>query len=113
MKLPAVIAWIVLLIFGGVLIPFQQHLDAQAKAAHFRMTPLTLNLREQIGQMGFLAALSGFRSPLAMFLWLDAHADFNTYEVTPSGNVHGMPVACLCGLGPSVLTELGGSRPAS
>ena len=33
-------------------------------------------------------------------LWLDAHADFNTHEVTPSGNVHGMPVACLCGVGP-------------
>jgi arginase len=33
-------------------------------------------------------------------LWLDAHADFNTREITPSGNLHGMPVACLCGLGP-------------
>jgi arginase len=45
-------------------------------------------------------------------LWLDAHADFNTSELTPSGNVHGMPVACLCGYGPSSLTELGGSVPA-
>ena len=45
-------------------------------------------------------------------LWLDAHSDFNTSEVTPSGNVHGMPVACLCGLGPAELTELGGSAPA-
>ncbi len=45
-------------------------------------------------------------------LWLDAHADFNTHEVTPSGNLHGMPVACLCGLGPQALTELGGSAPA-
>jgi arginase len=45
-------------------------------------------------------------------LWLDAHADFNTHEVTPSGNVHGMPVACLCGVGPAPLTELGGSVPA-
>ncbi len=45
-------------------------------------------------------------------LWLDAHADFNTHEVTPSGNVHGMPVACLCGVGPQALTELGGSAPA-
>ena len=33
-------------------------------------------------------------------LWLDAHADFNTNELTPSGNLHGMPVACLCGFGP-------------
>jgi arginase len=33
-------------------------------------------------------------------LWLDAHADFNTSALTPSGNLHGMPVACLCGHGP-------------
>ena len=45
-------------------------------------------------------------------LWLDAHADFNTHEVTPSGNIHGMPVACLCGIGPEALTKLGGSAPA-
>jgi arginase len=45
-------------------------------------------------------------------LWLDAHADFNTSQVTPSGNVHGMPVACLCGLGPEALTRLGGEAPA-
>ncbi|MCJ0826746.1 arginase [Luteimonas sp. 50] len=45
-------------------------------------------------------------------LWLDAHADFNTHEVTPSGNIHGMPVACLCGIGPDVLTSLGGSVPS-
>ncbi len=44
-------------------------------------------------------------------LWLDAHADFNTNELTPSGNVHGMPVACLCGYGPDVLTRLGGTSP--
>jgi arginase len=45
-------------------------------------------------------------------LWLDAHADFNTSELTPSGNIHGMPVACLCGYGPRELIELGGSAPA-
>jgi arginase len=45
-------------------------------------------------------------------IWLDAHADFNTSDVTPSGNVHGMPVACLCGLGPRELTHLGGGAPA-
>jgi arginase len=45
-------------------------------------------------------------------LWLDAHSDFNTSEVTPSGNIHGMPVACLCGLGPDALTRLGGNAPA-
>ncbi|ADV28362.1 arginase [Pseudoxanthomonas suwonensis 11-1] len=45
-------------------------------------------------------------------LWLDAHADFNTSEVTPSGNVHGMPVACLCGIGPRELVSLDGEGPA-
>jgi len=45
-------------------------------------------------------------------LWLDAHADFNTNVLTPSGNVHGMPVACLCGLGPQALVEIGGHVPA-
>jgi arginase len=45
-------------------------------------------------------------------IWLDAHADFNSSEVTPSGNVHGMPVACLCGVGPEALTHLGGDAPA-
>jgi arginase len=32
-------------------------------------------------------------------IWVDAHADFNTPETTPSGNIHGMPLAALCGLG--------------
>jgi len=41
-------------------------------------------------------------------LWLDAHADFNTSALTPSGNLHGMPVAVLCGHGPAELVGLGG-----
>jgi arginase len=45
-------------------------------------------------------------------LWLDAHADFNTSLLTPSGNIHGMPVACLCGHGPQALIEIGGQVPA-
>jgi arginase len=45
-------------------------------------------------------------------LWLDAHADFNTSLLTPRGNLHGMPVACLCGHGPQELIEIGGQVPA-
>jgi arginase len=45
-------------------------------------------------------------------LWLDAHADFNTRELSPSGNVHGMPLAMLCGFGPRELTSIGGRTPA-
>ncbi|MEO6017041.1 MAG: arginase [Polaromonas sp.] len=45
-------------------------------------------------------------------LWLDAHTDFNTNELTPTGNTHGMPVAVLCGHGPAELTGMGGNVPA-
>lgn len=45
-------------------------------------------------------------------IWVDAHADFNTADLTPSGNIHGMPVACLAGHGPEELTGLAGFRPA-
>jgi arginase len=48
-------------------------------------------------------------------IWFDAHADFNTATMTPSGNIHGMPVACLCGQGPDELVGIGGfshSKPA-
>jgi len=45
-------------------------------------------------------------------LWLDAHADFNTNALTPTGNTHGMPVAVLCGHGPAELTGIGGVLPA-
>ena len=45
-------------------------------------------------------------------LWLDAHADFNTSDLSPSGNLHGMPLACLCGFGPRELIQLGGITPS-
>ncbi|HUL46882.1 MAG TPA: arginase [Steroidobacteraceae bacterium] len=45
-------------------------------------------------------------------LWLDAHADFNTSGLSPSGNIHGMPLAVLCGFGPRELTTIGGRAPA-
>jgi arginase len=45
-------------------------------------------------------------------VWLDAHADFNTDRLTPTGNTHGMPVAVLCGHGPAELTGIGGVVPA-
>jgi len=45
-------------------------------------------------------------------LWLDAHSDVNTETTSPSGNVHGMPVSCLLGHGPAVLTGWSGERAA-
>jgi len=47
-----------------------------------------------------------------LVLWLDAHADANTHDSSPSGNIHGMPVACLLGNGPASLTAIGGTVPA-
>ena len=45
-------------------------------------------------------------------LWFDAHGDYNTASITPSGNMHGMPVAVLTGHGPSELVEMAGAVPA-
>jgi arginase len=45
-------------------------------------------------------------------IWVDAHADMNTPETSPSGNVHGMPLACAIGLGPPELTGLAGFAPS-
>ena len=44
-------------------------------------------------------------------IWVDAHADFNTHETTPSGNIHGMPLAALCGLGDPRLVCLWDETP--
>ncbi len=44
-------------------------------------------------------------------IWFDAHADMNTPETSPSGNIHGMPLASCLGRGPAALTELSGSAP--
>jgi arginase len=51
------------------------------------------------------------RNQTAGLIWLDAHADMNTPESSPSGNVHGMPLACLLGMGPPELAGLLGFRP--
>ena len=65
-----------------------------------------------IGSIAAVAAHCRRSGRKLRVLWLDAHSDFNTSEVTPSGNIHGMPVACLCGIGPAVLTGIGGHVPA-
>ena len=44
-------------------------------------------------------------------IWIDAHGDFNTHETTPSGNIHGMILGALAGLGHPSLTEIGGWSP--
>jgi arginase len=65
-----------------------------------------------IGSVGAVARHCREAGKKLRVLWLDAHADFNTSVLTPSGNLHGMPVACLCGHGPQALLEIGGQVPA-
>jgi len=65
-----------------------------------------------IGSIGAVARHCRDSGKKLRVLWFDAHADFNTSVLTPSGNVHGMPVACLCGHGPQALIEIGGTVPA-
>jgi arginase len=65
-----------------------------------------------VGSIGAVARHCREAGKKLRVLWLDAHADFNTSVLTPSGNLHGMPVACLCGHGPQPLLEIGGQVPA-
>ncbi|MBN8885746.1 MAG: arginase [Rudaea sp.] len=64
-----------------------------------------------IGSIGAVARHCRETGKKLRVLWLDAHADFNTSTITPSGNIHGMPVSCLCGFGPKELTTLAGPAP--
>lgn len=65
-----------------------------------------------IGSISAVARHCRERGRKLRVFWLDAHADFNTRELSPSGNIHGMPVACLCGFGPQPLTQMSGHKPA-
>ncbi len=58
---------------------------------------------------GVAKASAGARTGV---IWLDAHADFNTPDSSPSGNIHGMPLATLTGHGPPSLVEIGGPGPS-
>jgi arginase len=60
--------------------------------------------------MGSLTGVVRARGPVGV-IWIDAHADFNTDETTPSGNIHGMPLSALVGIGNTQLVELGGFSP--
>ena len=66
-----------------------------------------------IGSIAAVAAHCHDEGKELRVLWLDAHTYFNTAQETPTGNIHGMPVACLCGVGPDALTGLGDYTPAT
>lgn len=60
--------------------------------------------------LGSLTGVVRARGPVGV-IWVDAHADFNTDETTPSGNIHGMSLAALVGIGNSHLVQMGGFAP--
>lgn len=65
-----------------------------------------------IGSISAVARHCRARGRPLHVLWFDAHADCNSRRTSPSANLHGMPVACLHGIGPSVLSQLSGQTPA-
>ena len=84
-----------------------------AQALESGQTPLVLGGDHSIAA-GTVAGAAGFyrqRDQKMGMLWIDAHADMNTPETSPSGNVHGMPLACCAGMGPAALVDLLGFAP--
>jgi hypothetical protein len=75
-----VLAALLLLGFGALRLPVETRLTAEHRAAYFGTVKLNLALREQIGQLGFLAALSGFRTLVADLLWIEAHTVWQRVE---------------------------------
>jgi arginase len=71
--------------------------------------PLVLGGDHSIA-LGSISGVARVHRPLGV-IWLDAHPDFNTGETSPSGNIHGMILAALAGLGASQLTGVGGWSP--
>lgn len=70
--------------------------------------PLTLGGDHSLALGSVIGAAHGRKLGL---IWLDAHGDFNTAETTPSGNIHGMPLAAIAGLGDTQLVTLRGQEP--
>jgi len=77
------------------------------------MTPLVLGGDHSLAA-GSVSGVSEFyrrRNQKIGLVWIDAHSDINTPETSPSGNVHGMPLAALLGLGPEPLSNIFGFSP--
>jgi arginase len=89
-------------------------LAAQVHSALSRgSVPLVLGGDHSVA-IGTVSGVSSYfreRGRRVGLIWLDAHADMNTPDTSPSGNIHGMPLACLLGMGPAELADLAGYRP--
>ena len=81
------------------------------KIAHHGHFPLVLGGDHSIaiGTVAGLALNAKRRKKKLGIFWVDAHGDFNTPASSPSGNIHGMPLAVCAGLGPKPLLSVGGS----
>lgn len=64
-----------------------------------------------VGTVSGIASFCHRQGKKLGLLWIDAHGDINTPETSPSGNIHGMPLAALLGFGARELTEIGGVAP--
>jgi len=87
--------------------------DTVRKTLEEDQIPLVLGGDHSIA-VGTVAGVASYfkkKSKNIGVLWLDAHGDMNTPDSSPSGNVHGMPLAAIMGYGPPELTELAGSKP--
>jgi tetratricopeptide (TPR) repeat protein len=69
-----------LLLFGTGKLPIERNLAIEHRQLRFRGTEFTLDLREKLGQLGFVAALSGFRSIVADLLFIQAHVAWERTE---------------------------------
>ena len=87
--------------------------DAVLKTLEDGMTPLVLGGDHSLaaGSVSGVAEFYRRQSQKIGVIWIDAHSDINTPETSPSGNVHGMPLAALLGLGPEPLGTLFGYSP--
>jgi arginase len=87
--------------------------DIVCKSLDEDQIPLVLGGDHSIaaGTVAGVAAHFRKHSKPVGLIWLDAHGDMNTPESSPSGNVHGMPLASIMGHGPAKLTELAGAKP--
>ncbi|MEK7409141.1 MAG: arginase [Acidobacteriota bacterium] len=86
---------------------------AVGKAAAQGQMPLVLGGDHSvaIGTVGGMARHFRRKKARIGLIWIDAHPDMNTPQTSTSGNVHGMPLACLIGLGPRQLTHIHGFAP--
>jgi arginase len=84
-----------------------------AEALQSGQFPLVLGGDHSVaaGTVGGVSKAFQDRGEKIGLIWIDAHADMNTPESSPSGNVHGMPLACCLGRGPRELTEILGFAP--